>query len=112
MEPIYSPRNEMELINLRAILGGADIPYFVHNDHFGSMEVGPRIELFNAKTICVAEDHADRARELIDDYTEAVATIPTNLSVWHAVRMTIEAIAFSWVMPYRAYRRSVEEDAS
>jgi hypothetical protein len=111
MVPVYSPRNEMELINLRAILAGADIPFFIHNDHFGSMEVGPRIELLNAKTICVAERDAVWARELIDDYVAVTAAIPTTLSPWHVCRMIIETLCFNWCFPYRAHRDSGEDPA-
>ena len=70
MIPIYSPRDEMELINLRSILLAAEIPFFVHNDHFGSMQIGLRIDLFNAKAIYVPQATAESARELIDDYVE------------------------------------------
>jgi hypothetical protein len=98
----------MELINLRAILGGEDIPFFVHNDHFGSMQVGPRIELLNAKTICVAERDVVRARELIDDYVTVTAAIPTAISFWHVLRMIVEVLFFNWVFPYRAHRNNGE----
>jgi len=104
MVQVYSPRNEMELINLRAILVGAEIPFFVHNDHFGSMKVGPRIELFNAKTICVAECDAVQARELIDDYVAVTTAIPTTLTSWHVFRMICEFLLFHWVVPYRPHR--------
>ena len=105
---VYSPRSEMELINLRAILVGADIPFFIHNDHFGSMEIGPSIELFNAKTICVAQCDVARARELIDDYVSVTATIPTTVSFGHALRMLIEVFVFGWILPYRAHQHDEE----
>ncbi|NOX98018.1 MAG: DUF2007 domain-containing protein [Nitrospirae bacterium] len=31
---LYSPKNEVELAIIKSILEGANIPYFVHNDHF------------------------------------------------------------------------------
>ena len=101
MRRLYSPFNEMELINLRSILLGAEIPFFVHNDHYGSMKVGPRIELLNVKTIYVPEDHLEQARYLVDDYVATVTQkIENKPSFWHVTRMTLEALAFSWCMPY------------
>jgi Putative prokaryotic signal transducing protein len=51
MKKLYSPNNDSELVLIKSILDGEGIQYFVHNDHFGTLKVGPRIELFNAKTI-------------------------------------------------------------
>jgi hypothetical protein len=47
---------------LKSILEGEGIYYFVRNDNFGSLEVGPRIGLFNTKMIQVQDDHYERAR--------------------------------------------------
>ena len=57
MKKLYSPNNDSELALIKSILDGEGIQYFVHNDHFGTLKVGPRIELLNAKTIMVAEKH-------------------------------------------------------
>lgn len=108
MVRVYSPHSEMELINLRAILTGAGIPFFVHNDHFGSMQVGPRIELVNVKTLFVPEDRADRARDLIEDYVSLTARTPTNVSAWHVVRMVLEILLFQWVVPYKPHTARVK----
>ena len=108
MRRIYSPHNEIELINLRSILHGEGIPFFVHNDHFGSLEIGPRIELFNAKTIFVPREHAERARELIEDYVRICTDVPTRLSFWHTARMVLEVLLFSWIVPYR--KKRIRED--
>jgi hypothetical protein len=48
---LYSPNNEMELAMIKSILDAEDINYFVRNDNFGSMEVGPQIPLLNKKMI-------------------------------------------------------------
>jgi hypothetical protein len=41
MIKLYSPRDAIELALIESILKGEDIPYFIHNDHFGSLEGGP-----------------------------------------------------------------------
>ena len=41
MKKIYSPQNEVELAVIKSLLNGENIPYYVHNERFGSMEVGP-----------------------------------------------------------------------
>jgi hypothetical protein len=103
MVNVYSPQNEMELINLRPILAAYEVPFFVHNDHYGSMRIGPRIELLNVKTIQVPVEHAGRAKELIEDYLAATRSISTRLPVWHAIRMVLEIILFGWFVPYRKH---------
>ena len=65
MKKLYSPENDSELAIIRSILDGEGIQYFVHNDHFGTLQVGPQIDLFNAKTIMVSEDQYERAKEIV-----------------------------------------------
>ncbi len=67
---LYSAQNEVELALLKSILDSEGVKYFVRNDNFGSMEVGPRIGLFNAKMIEVQDDHYERTKELLADYLE------------------------------------------
>jgi len=114
MIELYSPRNEPELAIIKSILDGEDIDYFVRNDHFGSMEVGPRIELFNAKAILVKEEHYDRARELLSDFlniTEEEAGPAQKYSLFDKVRMVFEMLLFGWIMPGRRSRRKAEEES-
>ena len=63
---LYSPQNESELTLLKSILDSEGITYFVRNDNFGSLEVGPRIGLFNAKMIEVQDDQLEEAKEMIE----------------------------------------------
>ena len=113
MIELYSPENETELVLIKSILDGEGIEYHVRNDHFGSMEIGPRIELFNAKTILVREGHHDRAKEVISDFlnTTALKTKekPPNYSLSDKIRMIFEVILFNWVMPGRRRRRRIED---
>lgn len=43
MIKIYSPTDELELAMIRGVFDTEGIHYFVHNDNFGSMRVGPQI---------------------------------------------------------------------
>lgn len=113
MIELYSPSNETELALLKGILDSERIHYFVRNDHFGSMKVGSKIELFNAKTILVDTEHYDRAKELIFDFIataeeEEAEDQPTH-SLWDKVRMAMEVILFMWIMPGRSRRRKIED---
>ncbi len=67
---LYSPQNEVELALLKSILDSENVKYIVRNDNFGSLEVGPRIGLFNAKMIVVQDDQYERAKELLVDYLD------------------------------------------
>ncbi len=67
MVRICTPRDEGELLAARSILEGEGIPYYVQNEHFGSLIPGPRIPMLNARRILVAEADAARARELLKE---------------------------------------------
>ena len=103
MKKLYSPNNDSELALIKSILDGEGIPYFVHNDHFGTLKVGPRIELLNAKTIMVAEKHYEVSKEIIDDFLkniqEASENTKSKYSIRDKIRMVIEAILFTWFIP-------------
>ena len=60
MIKVYTPQNEVDLLIIRSFLEGEGIKYFVHNDHFGSLRIGPVIELYNAKTLMVDEVDYER----------------------------------------------------
>jgi hypothetical protein len=111
MIKLYSPKNEVELAFIKSIFDGEDISYFVQNDHFGSLEAGPQIGLFNARTIMVDEDHFDRAKDLLDDLLNNIEGAPdterAGYSVFDKIRMIIEAVLFSWIMPGK--RRSTKD---
>jgi len=105
MIKLYSPQNEVELALLKSILDSEGIRYFVRNDNFGSLEVGPRIGLFNAKMIEVQDDQYERAKELLADYldkTEKKTEDPENkYSLFDKIRMVFEVLLFGWIMPGR-----------
>ena len=108
MIKIFSPENEVQLALVKSLLEAEGIPFFVHNDHFGSMEVGIQIALLNKKTVMVAEPFAKRAREIVADFLKNTASEPQGAvekySAWDKIRMICEALIFGWVMPGRRRR--------
>ena len=68
MIKLYSPEDEVQLAVLRSLFEAEDIPIFVHNDHFGSMETGIQIALFNRKTIMVSEKYIERSSQIIQNF--------------------------------------------
>ena len=53
MKNLYSPRNDAELAIIRSIFDAEGVHYYIRNDHFGSLKIGPKIDLLNAKMIQV-----------------------------------------------------------
>ncbi len=76
MVKIYSPKNEAELSIIRSILDSEGIAYYIHNDDFGSLNVGSSMSSFNEKTIMVDEKDAERAKELVSDYLKTTKEGP------------------------------------
>jgi len=76
MIKIHSPNDEVEMSMIRGLLDSEGIRYFIHNYHFGSMKIGPQIDLYNRRTVMVAPEDADRAREVIAGFQESELTEP------------------------------------
>ncbi len=110
---LYSPQNDVELSILRSILDSESINYFIRNDNFGSLEVGPRIGLFNAKMIEVQDDQYERANELLTDYlnkTKSATVEPAREYSWFdKIRMVIEVLVFGWLMPGRTKSKKMDD---
>ena len=113
---LYSPKNEIELSMLKSILDSESIIYFVRNENFGSLEVGPHIGLFNAKMIQVQDDHYEKAKELLTDYLEKtheqLEEPFKKYSLFDKIRMVIEFLLFNWVMPGKIKHKAKPEDSS
>jgi hypothetical protein len=112
---LYSPRSEGETALLKSILTAAAIPHFVHNDFFGSLRVGPQIDLLNMKTIMVPEESREQAQELILDYLQATLPAPKPTLLRDKVRNVIEFLLFGWFIPGRipcrkAYNQMIESE--
>ncbi len=63
MYKLYSPETELYLAFIKSLLTAENLYYFIHNDQFGSLRIGPKIDLFNSKTIFVSEDDAEIAKK-------------------------------------------------
>lgn len=106
---LYSPDTEIEVLLLKSILEDAHIDYFIQNDTFGSLTVGPRIALYNKKTVFVADDQLDDARNLVRDLHDKTEVVdPPAYSLGDKVRMVVEFFLFGWIMPGRRSRRPPE----
>lgn len=107
MIKVYSPNDELELSMIRGVLDSENIHYFVHNDYFGSMRVGPQIDLFNKKTILFAPEDVDRTKEIIFNLLER--QLPEEeqeqYSVGQKLRMILETVFFGWFIPGRKRRK-------
>jgi len=104
MIELYSPKNEIEVALLKGVFDSEGIVYFVRNDNFGSLEVGPAIQSFNAKSILVDEKDFDRAKELLTDFLAhvSVEARDAGYSLFDKVRLAVEAVLFGWIMPGRS----------
>ncbi len=105
MTPLCYPTNEADLALVKSLLVAEDIPYFVHNDHFGSLVPAPIIPLYNAKTVFVAKTDLARAKEIIanieDPAPELKDVADRGHSIADKVRMFLEVVLFGWIMPGR-----------
>ena len=108
MIKIYSPADELELAMIRGVFDTEGIMYFIHNDYFGSMRVGPQIDLLNKKTIMVSPEDAERAKTVISDLLSRVLPeekIEEKYTASQKLRMILEAIFFGWFIPGRRRRK-------
>ena len=109
MKKLYSPENDAELAIIKSVFESEGINYFVHNDHFGTLQIGPKIDLFNAKTIMVQENQFEIAKELICEFLENIkdSETPNKLQYSWAdkLRMVIETVLFTWFIPGKRHRR-------
>ena len=105
MIKLYSPANEIELALIKSILTSEGIPYFVHNEHYGSMHVGPKIGLLNAKTILIDPAYEEQAKDTLaeflqNDRGEQTGTT-SGYTIFDKIRMIIESLFFGWFIPGR-----------
>lgn len=106
---LYSPDTEIEVLLVKSILDDAGIDYFVRNDTFGSLTVGPHIAHYNRKTVFVAADQVDDARGLILDLHDRTRVAdPPAYSFGDKLRLVVEFLLFGWIMPGRRPSREPE----
>ena len=113
MVKLFTPENEVQLALAKSLLEAEGIPFFVHNDHFGSLYVGIQIEFLNRKTIMVDEADEPRAREVMVDFLDNARPEPVSetdkYSHWDKLRMIAEGLLFGWVVPGKRRRGKKEE---
>ncbi|PLX94190.1 MAG: hypothetical protein C0621_05815 [Desulfuromonas sp.] len=114
MKKLYSPQNEIELSIIRGLLDSEGIHYFVHNDHFGTMRTGPRIDLLNVKTILVDEIDEERASEIIRRFIKNNKTEENKeikkYSFSDKLRMVAEMLIFGWFIPGNRWNRKNQKE--
>jgi hypothetical protein len=110
---LHSPDSEGELLFLKSLLDEAGIPYYVHNERFGSLMAGPQIAHYNRKAIWVHEGDRHEAAALIRDFLErsGMREPPAdrrNYTWREKLRMVGEFLIFGWFLPGRRPRRGPE----
>jgi hypothetical protein len=114
MVKLYSPENESELALIKSLFEPEHINYYVLNDHFGTMKVGPKIDLLNVKTIYVSEEDLDFAKDILLDFLENTKNrnkpFKSPYSMPDKVRMVIETLVFNWFIPGNRWNRNKKEE--
>ena len=80
MKKLYIPNNESELTIIRSLLDSANIKYYIRNEYFGSLYIGPAIGSFNSKPIFVHEDHYKEAKEILSELIREEDFVPLENS--------------------------------
>jgi heptaprenylglyceryl phosphate synthase len=106
MKKLHSPSSELDAMFIKSLLEAEDIYYFVHNDYFGSLNIGPVIPLFNEKTIYVAERDAKTAGEVISAYlddhrpiSKETERVDSSYNLSAKIRIIVEVLLFNWFIP-------------
>lgn len=116
MQKIFTPESEIELIMIKGLLEAARIPFYVQNEHFGGLYIGPQIQHFNQRTIMVPPEYVARSKEIIAEFIasqqhpEPVPPPPGKKnSAGEKLRLLAEALMFCWIVPRR--RKPPSSDA-
>ena len=114
MVTLYSPNSEIELAMIKSLLDAERVNYFVKNENFGSMEVGPQIALFNRRIIMVQDNQLENASTLINDYLKETAGKEDEpgqaYSLFDKIRMAIEILLFGWLIPGKKRRKYRDDE--
>jgi hypothetical protein len=99
--PLCSPGTPVKLAVICSLLQSEGIPYFVFNDFFGSLKVGPVIPLYNEKFILVPRYSLEKARDLIAEPAgpHDGTLEERGFTFFEKLRMALEVIFFNWIMP-------------
>jgi hypothetical protein len=66
---LIEPQDEGKLALIRSLLDANGIPFFVHNEHFGSLYPGLSLP-FNRRVVMVDDTDLNRAAVLVSGLTE------------------------------------------
>ncbi len=101
VKALCSPRSASELAVIESLLRAEGLQYFIHNNHFGALEVGPTIPLVNERTVFVADEAYERAASLIAQPVRPAGATSSrsHVSPLGKVRMLLEVLAFGWLFP-------------
>ncbi len=107
MKLLCCPRTSSELAVVESVLRAENIQFFVHNEHFGSLEVGPSIPLLNERSVFVRDEDYGKGLDLISVSEAAGAPFdaPRRVSLLGKLRMALEVLLFGWVLPAPRRRR-------
>lgn len=114
MIKFYSPDTESELAIIKSLFDAEDIHYFVLNDHFGTLRVGPKIDLFNAKVIYVSENDVERAKDIFQQFHKNIKNddkeFRSGFSLPDKIRMIVEVLVLGWFIPGNRWKRKPNND--
>ncbi|MBW6512876.1 MAG: DUF2007 domain-containing protein [Desulfuromonadaceae bacterium] len=117
MIKIYTPDDDIQLAMIKGIFASEGIHFYVHNDNFGSMRPGIRIEQFNKKTFMVHEKDLERANEIIGIFIDNINESESGqepespkYSFFDKCRMVMEVVLFGWIMPGKRWQRKKNKD--
>ena len=117
MIKIYTPDDDVQLAMIKGIFESEGIHFYVHNDNFGSMRPGIRIDLYNKKTIMVHEKDIERAQDILRNFVGNTKKAEpeqehqsANYSFLDKCRMVIEALLFGWVMPGKRWKKKKDKN--
>ncbi len=95
---------------LKSIFDSENIHYYILNDYFGSMKVGPTIKLYNEKIIYVSNADFISAQEILNVFLSNRINDETifksQYSVSDKIRMVIEILLCGWFMPGNRWRHN------
>ena len=114
MIKLYSPEDESELALIKSLFELEHINYYVLNDHFGTLKVGPKVDLYNVKTIYMSEEDLDFSKNILLDFLEITKNgnkpFKCQYSIPDKIRMVIEMLVFSWFIPGNRWNRNKKEE--
>ena len=68
MVAVYSPKTDSEAAVIVSLMEAYGVDHFMQGGAFSSMYPGPLVNSLNAQTLMVHEDHADLARQLLQEF--------------------------------------------